>query len=86
MTTRPPASLATRAAILCNDARFQRFAATRCDLPGQQFCDSASAEYLRTFCGITSRRDLDTNRAAAARFDILRTEFDVWTGRIPAPR
>ena len=74
MTTRPPASLATRAAILCNDARFQRFAATRCDLHGQQFCDSAS------------RRDLDTNRAAAARFDILRTEFDVWTGKIAAPR
>lgn len=86
MTTRPPASLATRAAILCNDQRFQRFAADRCDLRGQQFCPSASAEYLRTFCGITSRRDLDTNRAAAAKFNVLRTEFDVWTGKIAAPR
>ena len=74
MTTRPPASLATRAAILCNDARFQRFAATRCDLHGQQFCDSAS------------RRDLDTTPEAAANFEKLRTDYDAWRGRIAAPR
>lgn len=73
---------ATQAGILCNDIRFRRYAAGACDLPGQTFCASASAEFLRGFCAITSRRELNTSPAAAARFDALRTEFDAWAGKI----
>ena len=75
-----------QAGILCNDSRFQKFAATRSGFPGAAFNASAAAEYLRTCCKIISRRHLNTNPDARARFDRLRTEFDAWTGRISKPR
>lgn len=74
-----------QAGILCNDNRFQRFAAIRCGLPNQKFGQSAAAQYLRDCCQIESRRDLDRNTAARARFQMLRTEFDAWTGKIARP-
>ena len=77
---------AQQAGIICNDDRFQRFAATRCGLPEVQFSATAAAEYLRDCCQIDSRRDLNTNRQARARFQALRTEFDAWTGRLATPR
>lgn len=79
----PPAQ---QAGIICNDDRFQRFAAKRCGFPDGQFSTSAAAEYLRDCCKITSRRDLNTDPQALARFQTLRTEFDAWTGKIAAPR
>lgn len=75
----PPAQ---QAGILCNDPQFQRFAATRCGLPGTAFSASGAAEYLRQCCGISSRRMLDHCIEARNRFDRLHTEFDAWTGRI----
>ncbi|GLQ26108.1 hypothetical protein [Sulfitobacter pacificus] len=77
---------AQQAGIICNDDRFQKFAATRSGLPGEQFNTSAAAEYLRTVCQITSRRQLNHSGEAKARFHILRTEFDAWTGKIATPR
>ncbi|KEP69614.1 hypothetical protein DL1_03170 [Thioclava dalianensis] len=77
--TRPAAQ---RAGILCNDPQFQRFAAIRCGFPGHSFQASAAAEYLRTCCKVTSRRELDWNRDAQDRFERLCTEFDAWAGRI----
>lgn len=78
--------LAQRAGILCNDARFQRFAAARSGFEDGQFCTSAAAEFLRSFCRIESRRALDTDDEARARFSVLTTEFDAWTGRIATHR
>ncbi|KMK63799.1 hypothetical protein [Puniceibacterium sp. IMCC21224] len=75
-----------QAGILCNDPRFQTFAALRCGFPGGQFSASAAAEYLRTVCRIASRTALTTDTAARARFQALHTDFDAWTGRIAAPR
>lgn len=75
-----------QAGILCNDPRFQRFAATRCGLRGQQFNASATAQYLRDVCQIDSRKQLTTSEAAQQKFQILRTEFDAWTGKIATPR
>ncbi|EBA05981.1 hypothetical protein [Sagittula stellata] len=80
-----PNPIARRAAMLCNDARFQRFAAERSGFDGGQFTSQASAEFLRRWCRITSRRQLDTTPAAARQFDTLRTEFDAWNGRIARP-
>lgn len=77
---------ARQAGILCNDPRFQKFAASRCGLHGQQFSASASARYLRDCCRIDSRRQLARDRAAQAQFQILRTEFDAWIGRIATQR
>ncbi|MCA0963309.1 hypothetical protein [Salipiger bermudensis] len=78
--------LAQRAGILCNDARFQRFAAARSGFEDGQFCTRAAAEFLRSFCRIESRRELDSNEKARARFRVLNTEFDAWTGRIATHR
>lgn len=75
-----------QAGILCNDPRFQEFAATRSGFPGGAFNASGAAEYLRTCCKVASRRHLNTDPAARGRFDQLRTEFDAWTGRIAQPR
>ncbi|WP_306155418.1 hypothetical protein [Roseovarius sp. MMSF_3281] len=75
---------ATQAGIMCNDPRFRAFAATRAGAPAA-FTTSAAAEWLRSFCNVTSRRDLDTNPQAARRFDTLKTEFDAHTGKIPRP-
>lgn len=79
----PPAQ---QAGIICNDDRFQKFAAVRCGFPDLSFSSSASAQYLRECCQIASRRELNTNRKALAKFQILRTEFDAWRGKIAAQR
>lgn len=77
---------AQQAGIICNDARFQKFAATRCGIPDQRFTPSAAAHFLRDCCQIASRRDLNANAEAIQKFQTLRTEFDAWAGRIPSPR
>jgi hypothetical protein len=79
----PPAQ---QAGILCNDPRFQRFAALRCGAPDLAFGPSAAAQYLRDACQIESRKELQTEALAAARFQTLRTEFDAWAGKIPNQR
>jgi len=76
---------AQQAGILCNDPRFQEFAATRCGMAGQQFSTSAAAQYLRDCCAIDSRAELTRNSAANTKFQTLRTEFDAWTGKIGKP-
>jgi len=75
-----------QAGISCNDHRFQKFAATRCGMDGQQFNSTACAQYLRDFCGIDSRGQLATDEAANDKFQRLRTEFDAWLGKIPTQR
>lgn len=77
---------AQQAGMLCNDDRFRRFAAIRSGLPNQTFTQTAAAEYLRTVCQIDSRRQLNAAGAALQKFQILRTEFDAWTGKIATPR
>lgn len=79
-----------QAGILCNDERFREYVNRKTFywIKGRQpLCSpQAAAEYLRRFCHIRSRRDLATNIDARARFRILRTEFDAWSGRIASPR
>lgn len=83
MTGRAPFSAlspATQAAILGQDTRFQRFIAQAHGFPGDP------ANFVRGWCGIASRRELDTDPRARARFETLKTEFDAFTGKIPSPR
>jgi len=77
---------AQQAGILCNDPRFQKFAAQQAGYPGRSFNTSAAAHFLRMECGVNSRRDLNSDQSAKTRFQILRTEFDAWTGKIATPR
>lgn len=77
---------AQQAGILCNDPKFQRFAAVRSGLPNHQFNASAAGEYLRGVCQIISRTVLNTSKPAQAQFAALRTEFYAWSRRIAQPR
>lgn len=89
MTVRTPFTdlpAPTQAGILSNDPQFQRFADTRTAQMGNALTAGAAAEYIRLVCGVNSRAHLATNPEAAARFAALKTEFDAWRGRIPAPR
>lgn len=83
---RDPAKLPQMAGILCNDEGFQTFAGARTIRPGLRVTASATAEFLRRECGITSRRELATNPNAARKFDQLRTEYDAFRGKIAKPR
>lgn len=76
-----PYPVARLAGILSNDARFKAFIAKAHDFPGDD-----PAVFIRGWCDVASRRDLDTDPAALARFRTLQTEFDAWSGRIPSPR
>lgn len=76
---------AQQAGIMCNDPEFQTFVALRTGV-GFAFTSSATAEWLRRWCGIRSRRFLDQNPDAASSFDTLKTEFDAHRGRIPPQR
>ena len=77
-------SRAQMAGILCNDQRFQKF--MRKTYEFRCFNDEQTAEAVRAWCKVESRAELDSNVDRGMLFDVLRTEFDVYTGRIAAPR
>jgi hypothetical protein len=78
---------AQQAALLCQDPAFQRYAAERAGLTDiDKLNSSAAAEWLRQECRISSRKDLNTDPAARARFDQLRNTYNAWRGRTSAPR
>ena len=78
--------LPQQAGILCNDPRFQEFAALRCGFQNVAFTFPATTKYLRDACQIDSRTELATTPEAAEKFNRLRTEFDAWRGKIPNQR
>lgn len=75
-----------QAGIMCNDPRFQKFAATRTGAPSDTLTNTGAAEYLRQICGIRSRRELENDHAAQTKFHALRTTFDAWLGKIANQR
>lgn len=77
---------AQQAGILCNDPRFQKFAASRCGLNETQFSTSAAAQFVRDICRVDSRKRLNFSSPAQQRFNELLTAFDAWTGKIATPR
>lgn len=81
MTKRPFDTLPApqQAGILCTQDHFAVFLADRY---GHY---TAPADFVRTHCGITSRRDLASDPFARDKFDRLRTEYDAWRGKIGTP-
>lgn len=78
-----PLTLAAKAGILCLDVRFQKFAAEQGwdgldDGLGVATPRGAAIRMVYEYCGVSSRRDLDTDQGAADRFRALQAEFDVW--------
>ena len=81
-------SLAQQAGILCNDERFWRFVSykTTSNTDGVDENKKLSAYYIRSYCMVASRSDLDKLALAAKKFEELKADFDVFTGKIAAPR
>lgn len=80
MTAARPHPAPQQAGILSNDTRFAAYLAEVHQFPGNP------ASFIRGWCDIASRRELATDERARARFDVLRTGFDAWSGRIATPR
>ena len=70
-----------QAGILSNERQFACFLAETFDYP----IEHDSAVFIRGYCGVSSRRELATNSAAACKFAQLRTEYDAWRGKISRP-
>jgi hypothetical protein len=81
---KPPRPLSQVAAILCNIVAFRRFIFEQ--YPGLDSMPTAdeAADWLRDKCGVQSRREFDTDDAAAANFRRIRSEYDAWFHVVPA--
>ena len=64
----------TRAALLSKDEQFQRWKGVY----GWQHPEEAAANYIRSFCGVESRREIAGDDDALERFKRLETSFDLW--------
>lgn len=73
---------AAEAAMLCGEPAFMAFLHERHGLE-KPLTEDKVAQRLRGLLGVTSRRELNDNDAAAERWKALRGDFDTWkrTGR-----
>lgn len=66
-----------QAAIVCNDPEFWEWLHAQC--PSARKIDAnEAAEYVRFRCEVLSRKELDTDEAAATRWNELHGEFKRW--------
>ncbi len=69
--------LSQQAAIRCGEVAFREFCALDCE--GVKALDTEmAANHVREFCGVGSRKDLDTNATAAAKWRELEGQYDLW--------
>lgn len=80
-------SRAQQAGILCNDPQFQQFIGTVYDVswPITHDRQVIAAGFVRNFCKVKSRAELDSTHWSGTTFDQLRSEYDAWAGRTARP-
>jgi hypothetical protein len=74
-----------RAGILCKDSDFQSFCATHGYIPEDclqdaEKAETKSTEFVRSWLGVVSRKQLRYDSAARARLSALTDEFYKWRG------
>lgn len=70
-------SLSQIAGLLCTKVAFRKFLGELCG--GITFNDpEVAAMEVRRRCGVTSRKELDTDETAARHFRNLRDKYDLW--------
>ena len=83
-----PKSRAEMAGILCNDPRFTDFL-SEFIAPDNEDLSVTNLEWtaarVREYCGVKSRAELNTDPAAAAKWEELMNGFNAYTGRSGAP-
>jgi len=72
-----PKNYATEAVMKCQEPAFKRFL-VECHSLESPVTDDRVAQRLRSILGVTSRRELNNNNQAAARWKALRSEYDAW--------
>lgn len=72
-----------RAGMLCQDKRFQEWAAKPGPLPPSE---GNAAQYIYLLCGISSRKEIGTSEEAYRRFLDLEQQFRIATGQAAEPR
>ena len=75
-----------RAAMLAQDVAFRRYVARKLDLPEDWVNETGATVFLCKSCKIESRKELQSNPKAFARFQVFLTEFEAAVGRIASPR
>jgi hypothetical protein len=69
--------LSQQAAIRCGEIAFREFCALDCE--GIKILDlDMAADHVREFCGVSSRKELDSNKIAAAKWRELEGRYDLW--------
>lgn len=71
-------TLAQSAGVICGTEEFQRFAAQRCKPDGALAPAQAAAHFVRTFCRVNSRADLDHSPTAKQLFAQLMADYRGW--------
>ncbi len=81
-TERPKHSLARQAAILCHDARFQKFIEELHGAAIENVIDEGYEEpfpeVVRRLCRVESRGEFDTDKSAGEQWNKLHAEFLQW--------
>ena len=82
--------LSAQAGIRCADPRFWKFI-YEYDQSLYEGIDAngdveAAAEFVRQYCGVDSRRDLDNFTAAGGTWTGLNAEFEEWSGQVAEAR
>ena len=68
-------NLAQRAGILCGEGAFHQFLKMQ---GGSVFTDGDAASYLRRYCGVASRAELDHDQIAGHKFTELEAAYRRW--------
>lgn len=75
---KPPRPLSQVSAILCGIVAFRRFIMEQYDGWDQMPTPDEAADWIREQCGVRSRREFDTDDAAAANFRNIRSQYSAW--------
>lgn len=75
---KPPRPLSQVSAILCNIVAFRRFIMEQYEGWDQLPTADEAADWVREQCGVQSRREFDTDDAAAANFRNIRSAYSAW--------
>jgi hypothetical protein len=76
-------SLTQSAILLCKDETFQKYLAEKHDIghPDDPPSEEMAAQFVKDWCKVASRKDLDDNRDAAQRFRVLMGRYRLWQGK-----
>jgi hypothetical protein len=75
---KPPRPLSQIAGMFCNNVLFQTFIQEETEGWSHRPTSDEAADWLRQACGIESRTELNTNAVAAARFRMIRGQYEAW--------